>query len=150
MKCPFCNYLETKVLETRETEEDITRRRRECLKCSKRFTTYEQIELVNIMIIKKDGRREIFDRQKIIKSIQMATQKRPITETEIESIASKIESKLRISAQREVNTKKIGELIMRQLKKLDQVAYIRFASVYNDFKDIESFKKELEKLESTQ
>jgi transcriptional repressor NrdR len=147
MKCPYCNYLETKVLETRETEEDVTRRRRECLKCAKRFTTYEQIELVNIMILKKDGRREIFDRQKVIKSIQMATQKRPISEEEIENIASKIESKIRTSTQREIKTTKIGEMILRQLKKLDQVAYIRFASVYNDFKDIDSFKKELEKLE---
>ncbi len=148
MKCPYCNYLETKVLETRETEEDITRRRRECLKCAKRFTTYEQIELVNIMILKKDGSREIFNRQKIIKAIQMASQKRPISETQMETIASKIESKLRGSAQREIKSKKIGEMIIRQLKKLDQVAYIRFASVYNDFKDIESFKRELEKLES--
>lgn len=148
MKCPFCNYLETKVLETRETEEDITRRRRECLKCSKRFTTYEQIELINIMILKKDGRREIFDRQKIIKSIQMACQKRPVPEEEIEKIASKIESKLRNSNKREIKTKNIGEMIIRQLKKLDQVAYIRFASVYNDFKDIDSFKKELELLET--
>ena len=150
MKCPYCNYLETKVLETRETEEDITRRRRECLKCAKRFTTYEQIELVNIMILKKDGRREIFDRQKVIKAIQMASQKRPISEDQIETIASKIESKLRNSAQREIKSTKIGELILRQLKKLDQVAYIRFVSVYNDFKDIETFKKELEKFDSTQ
>lgn len=148
MKCPYCNFLETKVLETRETEEDVTRRRRECLKCAKRFTTYEQIELVNIMILKKDGSREIFNRQKIIKAMQMASQKRPVSEEQIEVIASKIESKLRGSAQREIKSKKIGEMIMRQLKKLDQVAYIRFASVYNDFKDIESFKRELEKLES--
>jgi len=148
MKCPFCNYAETKVLETRETEEDITRRRRECLKCAKRFTTYEQIELINITVIKKDGRREIFDRQKVVKSIQMASQKRPINEEQIENMASKVEAKIRNSALREIPTKNIGEIIMRQLKKLDQVAYIRFASVYNDFKDIESFKKELEKLES--
>ncbi len=150
MKCPFCNYPETKVLETRETEEDVTRRRRECLKCAKRFTTYEQIELVNVMILKKDGSREIFDRQKVIKSIQTACQKRPISEEQIEKIASKIESKIRSSSKREIKTKNIGEMIIRQLKKLDQVAYIRFASVYNDFQDIESFKKELEKLETKQ
>lgn len=150
MRCPYCNYSETKVLETRETEEDVTRRRRECLKCAKRFTTYEQIELVNIMILKKDGSREIFNRQKIIKAMQMACQKRPISEEQIEDVASKIESKLRGSAQREIKSKKIGEMVIRQLKRLDQVAYIRFASVYNDFKDIESFKKELEKLESIQ
>jgi transcriptional repressor NrdR len=148
MRCPFCNFPETKVLETRETEEDVTRRRRECLKCSKRFTTYEQIELVNVMILKKDGRREIFDRQKIIKSIQMASQKRPISDEQIEVIASKIESKIRNSAKREIATKSVGKMILSQLKKLDQVAYIRFASVYNDFQDIDSFKKELEQFET--
>ncbi|MCC7574395.1 transcriptional regulator NrdR [Candidatus Woesearchaeota archaeon] len=148
MKCPFCSYPETKVLETRETEEDITRRRRECLKCEKRFTTYEQIELINIMILKKNGTKEIFDRQKVIKSLQIACQKRPITQEQIEAIASKVESKLRINTKKEVTTKNIGEIIIKQLKKLDQVAYIRFASVYNDFQDIESFRKELEKLDS--
>jgi transcriptional repressor NrdR len=148
MKCPFCNYPETKVLETRETEEDVTRRRRECLKCSKRFTTYEQIELINIMIVKKDGRRELFDKQKVIKSLQIACQKRPVSQERIEEIASKVESKIRISTKQEVTTKNIGEIIVRQLKKLDQIAYIRFASVYNDFKDIESFRKELEKFDS--
>jgi len=148
MKCPFCNYHETKVLETRETEEDITRRRRECLKCSKRFTTYEQIELVDITILKKNNTYEIFDRQKIVKSIQMACRKRPVTEQQIEEITSRIEAKVRIGDQKKITTKYIGELIMRQLKKLDQVSYIRFASVYNDFQDLDSFKKELEKLET--
>lgn len=148
MKCPFCNFPETKVLETRETEEDITRRRRECLKCNKRFTTYEQIEFVNIRILKKDGRKEIFDRQKVIKSIQIACQKRPVSEEQIEIIASKIESKIRSSTKKEIKTKDIGQLIMKYLKKLDQVAYIRFASVYNDFQDVESFKKELETLKT--
>lgn len=147
MKCPFCNFEETKVLETRETEEDITRRRRECLKCKKRFTTYEQIELINTFIIKKDGTRQIFDRQKIIKSIQIACQKRLIEDAQIENIASKIESKIRNSPQRDISTKNIGQMILRQLKKIDQIAYIRFASVYNDFKDIESFKIELEKFD---
>ena len=143
MKCPFCNYAETKVLETRETPEAVTRRRRECLKCEKRFTTYEQIELTNIILIKKDGSREIFDRQKLIRSLQLACQKRPISQDQIEEAASKIESKLRNTDKKEITTKQIGSMVMRQLKKLDKVAYIRFASVYREFEDVESFKKEL-------
>ncbi len=150
MKCPYCNHSETKVLETRETEEDITRRRRECLKCEKRFTTYEQVELTNIILIKKDGRREIFDRQKIIKSIQLACQKRPIGQDKIDEIASKIESKIRNSMEKEITTKQIGELVMKYLKKIDQIAYIRFASVYREFEDLDSFKKEVELLNKNQ
>ncbi|MFA6072538.1 MAG: transcriptional regulator NrdR [Candidatus Woesearchaeota archaeon] len=144
MKCPYCNHTETKVLETRETEEDITRRRRECLKCEKRFTTYEQVELTNIVVIKKDGRRESFNRQKLIKSLQIACQKRNITQEEIETLASSIESKLRNIIEKEITTKQIGELVMKSLKKLDPVAYIRFASVYLDFQDTDSFRKEIE------
>ena len=147
MKCPYCNYSETKVLETRETEEDITRRRRSCLKCERRFTTYEQVELTNIVIMKRDGSKQIFDKQKLIKSIQIACQKRPVDLEELENIASKIESKLR-SVNGEITTKKIGELVLRHLKKLDQVSYVRFASVYRDFQDLESFKKELDLLDS--
>lgn len=148
MNCPFCNNEETKVLETRESDEGITRRRRECLKCEKRFTTYEQIELTNIILVKKDGRRTIFDRQKIVKSMQIACQKRPIDPDKIEQIASKIEAKLRSSTKKEITSKQVGELVLRYLKKLDQVAYIRFASVYRDFQDLESFKIELDKLEA--
>ena len=148
MKCPFCNNEETKVLETRESEEEITRRRRECLKCKRRFTTYEQVEMTNITVIKKDGSRALFDRQKVIKSIQIACQKRNIEPEKIENIASKIESKLRSSMKKEITSRKIGELVLRNLKKLDQVAYIRFASVYRDFKDLDGFKLELETLES--
>jgi transcriptional repressor NrdR len=144
MKCPYCNHTETKVLETRETEEDITRRRRECLKCEKRFTTYEQVELTNLSVIKKDGRREIFDKQKIIKSMQIACQKRNITQDKLDEIASLIESKLRSLIEKEITTKQIGELVMKHLKKIDPVAYIRFASVYLEFEDVESFKKETE------
>ena len=144
MKCPFCNHAETKVLETRETEEDITRRRRECLKCEKRFTTYEQVELTNLTIIKKDGRRELFDKQKLIRSMQLAFQKRSTGLEKIEEIASSIETKLRNSMEKEITTKQIGELVMKQLKKTDPVAYIRFASVYLDFQDTESFRKEIE------
>ena len=142
MKCPFCNHTETKVLETRETEEDVTRRRRECLKCEKRFTTYEQVELTNFTIIKKDGRREMFDRQKLIRSMQLAFQKRNTNQAKMEEIATTIETKLRNMMEKEITTKQIGELVMKQLKKIDPVAYIRFASVYLDFQDIESFRKE--------
>ncbi|MCF7872166.1 transcriptional regulator NrdR [Candidatus Woesearchaeota archaeon] len=147
MRCPFCNNVETKVLETRESDPDNTRRRRECLKCERRFTTYEQIELTNVPVIKRDGKRVLFDKQKIIKSIQIACQKRPINPEKIEEIAQRIESKIRASAKTEITTKKIGELVLRYLKKLDQVAYIRFASVYRDFQDLEGFKEELEKLD---
>lgn len=144
MKCPYCSHTETKVLETRETEEDITRRRRECLKCEKRFTTYEQVELTNLTIIKKDGRREIFDKQKIVRSMQIACQKRNISQEKLEEIASSIETKLRNMMEKEITTKQIGELVMKQLKKIDAVAYIRFASVYHEFEDVDSFRKETE------
>lgn len=146
MRCPFCNHDETKVLETRETGEDITRRRRECLKCSKRFTTYEQVELTNLNVIKKDGKRVLFDKQKIINSMQVACQKRNISLNQIEDIASKIEAKIRNSMEKEVSSRKIGGYVMDELKELDDVSYVRFASVYRDFKTLNSFKKELEKL----
>ncbi|MFT4261410.1 MAG: transcriptional regulator NrdR [Candidatus Woesearchaeota archaeon] len=146
MRCPFCNHDETKVLETRETGEDITRRRRECLKCSKRFTTYEQVELTNLNVIKKDGRRVVFDKQKIINSMQVACQKRNISLDQIEDIASRIEAKVRNSMEKEVSSRKIGGYVMDELKELDDVSYVRFASVYRDFKTLKSFKKELEKL----
>ena len=146
MKCPYCNKAETKVLETRETGEDITRRRRECLNCTKRFTTYEQVEITNITIIKKDGKRAIFDRQKLVKSMQLACQKRPVAQDKIEEMASRIERNLRNSSKNELPSSKIGELVMKELKKVDEVAYIRFASVYREFKDLKSFKEELEKL----
>ena len=146
MKCLFCNHGETKVLETRETGEDITRRRRECLKCQKRFTTYEQVELTNLSVIKRDGRRVLFDRQKIENSMHLACQKRNVSAEQITRIASEIELKIRNSMDKEVASRKIGSYVMKELKKLDHVAYVRFASVYRDFKTIESFRKELEKL----
>jgi transcriptional repressor NrdR len=150
MKCPFCNHAETKVLETRETEEDVTRRRRECLKCEKRFTTYEQVELTNLTVIKKDGRREIFDKQKIIRAIQIACQKRDVPQEKIEEMTNSIEAKLRNMMEKEITTKQIGELVMKQLKKVDPVAYIRFASVYHEFQDVESFRKETETFKKTE
>ena len=147
MKCPYCNHTESKVLETRESEEDITRRRRECLKCQRRFTTYEQVELTNITVIKRNGKKTAFDKQKVIRSIRLACQKRPIEQETIENVATKVEAKLRSSMKKDITSKQIGELVLRYLKKLDQVAYIRFASVYRDFQDLETFKSELEKLD---
>ena len=146
VRCPYCKDTETKVLETRETGEDVTRRRRECLRCNKRFTTYEQVEIVDLTIVKKDGGREQFDRQKVLRGLVRACEKRPIDRDTLESIASDIESKLRAHKTTEVRSSHIGELIMRRLKKLDKVAYIRFASVYRDFTDLESFEEELQKL----
>lgn len=150
MNCPYCNNQETKVLETRESDENITRRRRECLKCEKRFTTYEQVELTNITLIKKGGKKTSFDRQKVIHSIKLACRKRPISDEKIEEIALKIEQKLRSSMKKEIASKKVGEMVLKHLKRLDQVAYIRFASVYRDFQDLDSFKSELEKIEQNQ
>lgn len=147
MNCPYCKHAETKVLETRESDLDITRRRRECLKCNKRFTTYEQLELTEITLIKKNGKKTSFDKQKVITSIILACRKRPVPEEQIEEIASKIEQRLRSSMKKEITTKQIGEMVLKYLKKLDQVAYIRFASVYREFQDLDTFKKELKNLD---
>jgi len=149
MRCPFCESNDTKVLDKRETEDGaVTRRRRECLKCEKRFTTYERIEMSNILVIKKDGKREQFDREKVKKDIIRACEKRNVTMEEIESIVNDVEQKLRNLEDTEVKSKTIGELVMKKLKKIDKVSYIRFASVYKDFEDIESFKEAIEKLGS--
>jgi transcriptional repressor NrdR len=138
MICPFCKNLETKVTNKRDANE-ITRRRRECLKCGKRFTTYEKIEPIERYIVKKDGRREKFDQEKLLRGIKTACEKRPIPQQEIEKIVDEIKSKFLIN-KKEIPSKKIGEEIMKKLKKLDNVAYIRFASVYRDFHDVEDFK----------
>jgi len=143
MKCPFCNS-ETKVTNKRDGEGE-TRRRRECLKCKKRFTTYEKIE-ADLRVIKKDGARESFDIEKIRRGIIKACEKRPISLEKINSVVAEIENKLKTSNKKEVKTQTIGELVTRALKKLDKVAYIRFASVYRDFKDVSDFKKELKEL----
>lgn len=145
MRCPYCKHQETKVLETRETENN-TRRRRECLKCEKRFTTYEQIELLNIFVVKKDGSRVQFDRQKVLNGMLRACEKRPITFEELAKAAEEIETKLLNHKKNEVRSTHIGEMVMRRLKKLDNIAYIRFASVYREFTDISSFHDELEQL----
>jgi len=142
MKCPYCSHSETKVIDSRETE-DITRRRRECLNCTKRFTTYERVESVNLVIIKKDLRREPYDRDKLKRGLIKACEKRPVSHDDIEKIVDNIESKLKSLNTTEIKSTIIGEEVMRSLKKLDKVAYIRFASVYKDFKDISDFKEEL-------
>lgn len=147
MKCPYCQSNETKVVDKRETEDFlVTRRRRECLKCSKRFTTYERVELAGLMIVKKDSKREAFDRDKLLKGIQKACEKRPVETEKIDEVASKIEAKLRNAEKEEIESRKIGEFVMKELKKLDKVAYIRFASVYREFEDIKSFEKEIKDL----
>ncbi len=148
MKCPYCNNEETKVVDKRETESlSVTRRRRECLKCGKRFTTYEKVEELEIVIVKKDGRRERFDRHKLLTGLVKACEKRPVSMEKIEKVVEEIEADLRERGESEVPSKKIGEIVMRKLKSLDKVAYIRFASVYREFEDIERFEEELDKLQ---
>lgn len=147
MKCPFCGYAEDKVVDSRESKEgESIRRRRECLKCEKRFTTYERIDEIPYMVIKKDGRREKFDRQKVLSGVLRACEKRPISMGKMEQIVNDIESYVIDSPDRERTTSEVGQMIMEQLKHLDKVAYIRFASVYRDFKDVNEFRAELESL----
>ena len=147
MKCPYCRNTETKVVDKRETGEfDTTRRRRECLKCEKRFTTYERIERVDLSVVKKDGRKEPFDKEKIRNGVLRACEKRPVTLEQIDIIVDSIESDLRKLKSTEIKSEKIGEKVTSALKKLDNVAYIRFASVYKNFKDVNDFKKELKQL----
>ncbi|MDP8216155.1 MAG: transcriptional regulator NrdR [Candidatus Kaelpia imicola] len=147
MRCPYCGNIEDRVLDSRSSsEETVIRRRRECLKCLRRFTTYEKIENTPLIIIKKDGRREEFYRNKVLNGLRKACDKRSISIEELENIADKIEKDLEKKNQKEISSKIIGELIMRYLHSLDQVAYVRFSSVYKEFKDIEEFKAALDKL----
>lgn len=147
MKCPFCGYTEDKVIDSRVSQEgDITRRRRECLKCSGRFTTYERVEELLPLVVKKDGRREAFDRIKILIGIQKACEKRPVSMEQIEGIVERIEKTFHGFGEKEVKSSQIGETIMGELKKVDEVAYVRFASVYREFRDINEFMKELKDL----
>jgi len=145
MNCPFCSNLKSKVTDKRTSPKGI-RRRRECLKCKKRFTTYEKIGKNELYVIKKDGKREKFDREKIEKGIDKAFEKRPISKEKIDKMIDEIEEQLRRKGKKEIKSSTIGELIIRKIKKLDNVAYIRFASVYRDFQDIRDFKKELREL----
>lgn len=147
MKCPFCGYNESKVIDSRPAEEGATiRRRRECLACQKRFTTYEIIERMPLVVVKRDGSRQTFDKVKLINGMVRACEKRPVALTTLEKIADEIEQELQSGLEREVKTVDIGEMVMSRLKSVDEVAYVRFASVYRSFKDINTFMDELTKL----
>ena len=147
MKCPFCGYTESKVIDSRPAEEGATiRRRRECLACQKRFTTYEIIERLPLVVVKRDGSRQTFDKVKLINGMVRACEKRPVALTTLEKIADEIEQELQSRLEREVKTVDIGEMVMARLKSVDEVAYVRFASVYRSFKDINTFMDELTKL----
>ena len=147
MKCPFCAHINDKVVDSRESKEgDSIRRRRECLKCEKRFTTYERIDEIPYMVIKKDGRREKFERQKVLAGVLRACEKRPISMSKMEQIVNEVESYVIDSPERERTAAEVGQMIMQHLKQLDKVSYIRFASVYRDFKDVNEFRAELESL----
>ena len=150
MRCPFCSHTESKVIDSRPTDDgERIRRRRECLGCSKRFTTYEIIETVPLIVVKKDKSRESFDRNKLLNGFLRACEKRPVSIETIEAAIDDIETKLTNSLDREVTSIRIGELAMEALKNIDEVAYVRFASVYREFKDIDTFMDELQKLLST-
>ncbi|HBF2208498.1 transcriptional regulator NrdR [Clostridioides difficile] len=146
MQCPYCNYKESKVIDSRHTDLKSIRRRRECESCKKRFTTYEKIETTPLMVIKKDNSREYFDREKIKYGLLKACEKRPVSIDEIESIVVHIENEINKCFIEEIETKEIGEMVMDKLKELDEVAYVRFASVYRQFKDINTFVNELKSI----
>ncbi|MBP2071330.1 MAG: transcriptional repressor NrdR [Thermoanaerobacterium sp.] len=147
MKCPFCGYLDSKVIDSRPTDDSASiRRRRECIKCGKRFTTYEKVEQVPILVIKKDLSREAYDRDKILKGMIKACEKRPVPIKKLEDLADEIERDIYNSYEKEITSAQIGEMVMEKLKNVDEVAYVRFASVYRQFKDINTFMDELKKL----
>ena len=147
MRCPFCGHIEDKVVDSREAKDgDSIRRRRECLECGRRFTSYERIDQIPYMVVKKDGKRESFDRNKVIAGLMRACEKRPISMTQLETIVDEIEKELQDSSDRELSTSEIGKMIMRRLKSLDKVAYVRFASVYLEFEDVSAFMTELKDL----
>ena len=147
MKCPFCGYSESKVIDSRPAEEGATiRRRRECLDCQRRFTTYEIVERMPLVVIKRDGSRQSFDKMKLINGMLRACEKRPVSLNQLEQIADEIEQDLQSGLEREISTVIIGEMVMSRLKDVDEVAYVRFASVYRSFKDINTFMEELSKL----
>ena len=147
MKCPYCGYQESKVVDSRHSDDSTSiRRRRECLSCQKRFTTYETVESLPMIVVKKDNSRQSFDRNKVLNGMVKACEKRPVTMAELERAADEIEQIIQNSLDREVSTERIGELVMERLKPLDEVSYVRFASVYRQFKDINSFMTELNKI----
>lgn len=147
MKCPFCGYLDSKVLDSRPADDgNAIRRRRECIDCGRRFTTYEKVDEIPLVVVKKDGRREVFDRNKVLGGIIKACEKRPISMNQMEKMADDIEKELRNRMENEVSSEQIGEMLMDNLRNQDEVAYVRFASVYRQFKDVNSFIDELDKL----
>lgn len=147
MRCPYCEHPESRVIDSRESKNGFSiRRRRECLKCKKRFTTYEKIEEIPYMVIKKDGSRQPFDGQKLLQGMLKACEKRPVALAKLEEVVEEIENKLMEQPEKEINASEIGKIVMTRLKALDKVAYVRFASVYREFKDVVEFKKELESL----
>ena len=147
MKCPFCSHIEGKVIDSRESREgDAIRRRRQCLRCERRFTTYERIDEVPYMVIKKDGRREKFDRQKVLAGLLKACEKRPVSMGKLSELVNQVEAKVVDSPDREISTTEIGEMLIATLRDLDKIAYVRFASVYRDFQDEEAFFNELKNL----
>lgn len=147
MRCPFCSHIEDKVVDSREAKDgDSIRRRRECLDCGRRFTSYERIDEIPYMVVKKDGKRESFDRNKVLAGLLRACEKRPISTTQLEAIADQIEKVVQDTADRELATSEIGKIIMRRLKSIDKVAYVRFASVYLEFEDVSEFMTELKDL----
>ena len=147
MRCPFCSHLQDKVVDSRESKEgEAIRRRRECLACERRFTTYERIDEVPYMVVKKDGRREKFDRQKVLAGLLKACEKRPVSMGKLSEMVNQVESKVSDSPDREISTTEIGEFLMESLRELDKIAYVRFASVYRDFQDEQAFFNELKNL----
>lgn len=147
MKCPICYFIDTKVVDSRVASDGLSiRRRRECLKCSFRFSTYEEVELLDLMIVKRDGRRESYNREKLLIGLKKALEKRPVTDDKFKKTIHSIERDLQKIRQNEITSQQIGSIVMKQLKKLDQIAYIRYASVYQSFKDANEFRKELNKL----
>ncbi|MCQ2404818.1 MAG: transcriptional regulator NrdR [Clostridia bacterium] len=147
MKCPFCGFADSKVVDSRPTDEDLSiRRRRECLSCGKRFTTYETVEKTPVLVVKRDKSRQAFDRDKLLRGLMRACEKRPISMETLEKVVSNIETRVQGSLDREVTSEQIGEYAMEELKSIDKVAYVRFSSVYRDFKDITSFRDTIAKL----
>ena len=145
MKCPFCGHLEDKVIDSRPAEDGSSiRRRHECLSCTSRFTTYEKVEVLPLLVIKKDGTREAYNQEKLLGGLMKACEKRPVSSEQLTSIVTYVENQIQNTAKREISTIEIGEMVMQQLKDIDEVAYVRFASVYRQFKDVNSFMEELQ------
>lgn len=147
MKCPVCYFADTKVVDSRAASDGLSiRRRRECLKCNFRFSTYEEVEILDLTVVKRDGRKEVYNREKLVKGLKRAFEKRPVTDEKFRKLIGLIERDIQILRKNEIISATIGQIVMKQLKKVDQVAYIRFASVYQSFKDAQTFKRELNKL----